>query len=32
MTIDEGLLAWIEEALEPLGTVTRRAMMGGATL
>ena len=32
MSIDDGLLAWIEEALEPLGRVTRRAMMGGATL
>ena len=32
MTIDAGLLAWIEEALEPLGTITKRAMMGGATL
>ena len=32
MSIDEGLYAWIEEALEPLGVVARRAMMGGATL
>jgi len=32
MSIDEGLLAWVEEALEPLGRVTRRSMMGGATL
>jgi DNA transformation protein and related proteins len=32
MSIDQGLLAWIEEALEPLGTVTKRPMMGGATL
>lgn len=32
MSIDEGLYAWVQEALEPLGTVTRRAMMGGATL
>ena len=32
MTIDEGLFAWIQETLEPLGTVTKRAMMGGATL
>ncbi len=30
--IDEGLLAWAEEALEPLGRVTLRKMMGGATL
>ncbi|WP_380873723.1 competence protein TfoX [Sphingomonas sp. DBB INV C78] len=27
-----GLLAWIEEALAPLGTVTSRAMMGGRVL
>ena len=32
MSIDEGLIAWIEEALEPLGRVTMRKMMGGATL
>ncbi len=32
MSIDEGLLAWVTEALEPLGLVTKRAMMGGATL
>jgi DNA transformation protein len=32
MSIDEGLLAWVEEALEPLGRVTMRKMMGGATL
>ena len=32
MSIDEGLFAWIEDALEPLGVVTKRAMMGGATL
>ena len=32
MSIDEGLLAWVEEALEPLGRVTNRPMMGGATL
>lgn len=32
MAIDEGLVAWVTEALEPLGPVTRRAMMGGATL
>ena len=30
--IDEGLYAWVEEALEPLGSVTMRKMMGGATL
>lgn len=32
MSVDEGLLAWAEEALEPLGTVSMRRMMGGATL
>ena len=32
MSIDEGLLGWVQEALEPLGTVTMRKMMGGATL
>jgi DNA transformation protein len=32
MSIDEGLFAWVKEALAPLGTVTKRAMMGGATL
>jgi DNA transformation protein len=32
MAIDEGLLAWAEEALEPMGRVTMRKMMGGATL
>ena len=32
MSVDEGLYAWVKEALEPLGTVTMRKMMGGATL
>ena len=32
MAIDEGLYAWVVEAVEPLGPVTRRPMMGGATL
>jgi DNA transformation protein len=32
MSIDEGLLAWVQDALEPLGTVSMRKMMGGATL
>ncbi len=32
MAVDSGLLAWVEEALAPLGTVSKRAMMGGATL
>ena len=32
MAVDQGLIDWVAEALAPLGTVTRRAMMGGATL
>jgi DNA transformation protein len=32
MSVDAGLLAWVEEALEPLGRVSMRKMMGGATL
>jgi DNA transformation protein len=32
MSVDEGLLGWMREALEPLGTVTMRKMMGGGTL
>ena len=32
MAIDEGLYAWVDEALAPLGPVTMRKMMGGATL
>jgi DNA transformation protein len=32
MSIDEGLYAWVQEALEPTGSVTMRKMMGGATL
>jgi DNA transformation protein len=32
MSFDEGLYAWVQEAMEPLGTVTMRRMMGGATL
>jgi DNA transformation protein and related proteins len=32
MSFDAGLYAWVQEALEPLGTVTMRRMMGGATL
>ncbi|PSJ36645.1 TfoX/Sxy family protein [Allosphingosinicella deserti] len=32
MSVDEGLSAWVREALEPLGTVTMRKMMGGAIL
>lgn len=29
---DPGLMQWIEELLEPLGTLTKRSMMGGRTL
>jgi DNA transformation protein len=32
MSFDEGLYAWVAEAVEPLGAVTMRRMMGGATL
>lgn len=32
MAVDEGLVAWVAEALEPMGNVTMRKMMGGATL
>ena len=32
MAVDAGLVAWVAEAMEPVGTVTHRAMMGGATL
>jgi DNA transformation protein len=32
MSVDEGLFALVQEALEPLGTVTMRKMMGGGTL
>ena len=32
MSIDEGLFAWVQEALEPMGSVTKRHMMGGAVL
>jgi DNA transformation protein len=32
MSADEGMLAWIDEALEPLGTLTKRPMMGAAAL
>jgi DNA transformation protein and related proteins len=32
MPVDEGLIAWVCEALEPVGVVTMRKMMGGATL
>jgi DNA transformation protein len=29
---DDGLAEWVVEALEPIGMVTHRAMMGGRTL
>jgi DNA transformation protein len=32
MAVDEDLIAWVEEAMAPVGRVTKRAMMGGATL
>jgi DNA transformation protein len=32
MAFDQGLVDWIVEAMEPMGTVTLRKMMGGATL
>ena len=32
MSFDESLYAWVQEALEPMGTVSLRKMMGGATL
>ena len=32
MAVDAGLIAWVVEAMEPLGTVTHRPMMGGATI
>ncbi|KQN03633.1 TfoX/Sxy family protein [Sphingomonas sp. Leaf25] len=32
MSVDEGLIAWVADTLVPVGTVTFRRMMGGATL
>jgi DNA transformation protein len=32
MAYDEGLFEWVVEAMEPLGRVSMRRMMGGATL
>ena len=32
MSVDEGLYTWVEESLEPMGRVSLRKMMGGATL
>ena len=32
MAVDAGLVAWVADAMEGIGTVRSRAMMGGATL
>ncbi|MEM8695680.1 MAG: TfoX/Sxy family protein [Pseudomonadota bacterium] len=32
MSVDEGLVDWVAECLEPMGAVTMRKMMGGAVL
>ena len=32
MAFDRGLVVWVAEAMEPVGHVTHRPMMGGATL
>ena len=32
MSFDQGLFDWVQEALEPIGSVSMRKMMGGATL
>lgn len=32
MALDTGLVDWVAEAMAPVGTVTHRRMMGGATL
>jgi len=32
MSVDEGLYAWVDEAMEPMGRLSMRKMMGGATL
>ncbi|NJR79781.1 TfoX/Sxy family protein [Sphingomonas corticis] len=32
MPLDTGLIDWVAEGIAPLGTVTHRRMMGGATL
>lgn len=32
MALDTALIDWVAEALEPVGAVTMRRMMGGATL
>jgi DNA transformation protein and related proteins len=32
MAVDEGLIAWVAEVLEPVGPVTRKRLFGGAAL
>lgn len=32
MAVDEGLVEWVKEALEPIGAVTRKRLFGGAAL
>jgi DNA transformation protein len=32
MSVDQGLIDWVAEALAPMGTLSHRRMMGGATL
>ncbi|CAN5830376.1 hypothetical protein BH11PSE6_BH11PSE6_13550 [soil metagenome] len=32
MAFDQGLVDWVAEAMEPLGALTMRKMLGGATL
>lgn len=32
MAVDEGLVAWVAEAIEPVGTVTSKRLFGGAAL
>lgn len=32
MAADAGLIAWVAESMKLVGTITHRAMMGGATL
>jgi DNA transformation protein len=32
MAVDLALVAWVQEAMAPVGIVTARSMMGGATL
>ena len=32
MAIDEGLADWVAEAMEPVGTITRKRLFGGAAI